>query len=50
MKQVKRTAVRGCVMVLSALESGSSLATVKDERVGCLDVNKARRVVTRVVR
>ncbi|CBJ28961.1 expressed unknown protein [Ectocarpus siliculosus] len=46
--QVKRTAVRGCVMVLSALQNGSSQAA--DERVGCLDVNKARRVVTRAVR
>ncbi|CAM9976182.1 unnamed protein product [Scytosiphon promiscuus] len=48
--QVKRTAVRGCVMVLSALQSGSSHAQAADERVRCLDVNKARRVVTRAVR
>eukprot|EP00752_Nemacystus_decipiens_P013802 g12254.t1 len=48
--QVKRTAVRGCVMVLSTLESGSSHGSTKDERVACLDVNKARRLVTRYVR
>lgn len=44
--QVKRTAVRGCVMVLSALQSGSAA----DERVSCLDVNRARRLVTRAAR
>ncbi|CAM9113863.1 unnamed protein product, partial [Hapterophycus canaliculatus] len=48
--QVKRTAVRGCVMVLSALQSGSSQTQAADERIRCLDVNKARRVVTRAVR
>lgn len=51
--QVKRTAVRGCVMVLSGLqkESGSSSQPAAgDERVRCLDVNKARKIVTRAVR
>lgn len=47
-EQVKRSAVRGCVMVLSALQSRS--ARESDERVSCLDVKKARRLVNRAIR
>ena len=38
-------------MVLSGLEGpGSSSSRVDDERVACLDVNKAKRILNRAVR